>query len=88
MLTTVERASDTPVFYSDAWQKRRIGIMQRVAKRYEKTLQENQMVLKVAPKGKPSRSKLNMCKNVACPNGRRHGSAFCQVCSDKYKKHG
>lgn len=28
---------------------------------------------------------INPCKNN-CGNSRRHGSAYCQECSDKYKK--
>ena len=25
------------------------------------------------------------CKNDGCENNKRHGSAYCQACSDKYK---
>lgn len=36
--------------------------------------------------GKPytSKSKRNECKNEVCTNQKRHGSAYCQPCSDKY----
>jgi len=26
------------------------------------------------------------CKNLGCNNARRHGSCYCQDCSDKFKK--
>lgn len=31
------------------------------------------------------KTKREKCKNENCKNNRRHGSAYCQECSDKHK---
>jgi len=35
-----------------------------------------------------SKSQRGECKNEGCENPRRQSSAYCQECSDKYKKNG
>ena len=39
-----------------------------------------------AQEGYVSRTMVGMCKNLDCNGMRRDGSAYCQKCSDKFKK--
>jgi len=36
------------------------------------------------PKPHSSRTSFGLCANDGCLNDRRHGSAFCQACSDRH----
>lgn len=53
----------------------------------QKTLLTNQAKLAIdeaLENGETSRNKLGLCKNDDCYSPHRHGSAYCQACSDKW----